>query len=209
MVEKEIGRPRAVIFIPGLSDDGYGVVRRALPYWQSEGFFSIRYLMHWKNNESYEQKLERVLEYIQQLSANYTVSVIGISAGGLVAIEAINRLPDDVSGAVNICGNVNKANRKGPRFYMQRTVRSPSFHEAVATSERTFNEGIPDATLENIMTVHAWREKDELIPDGTVCVEGANNQELPFPCIEHLLAINYALNNHKFAPVIMKFLLER
>jgi pimeloyl-ACP methyl ester carboxylesterase len=117
------------------------------------------------------------------------VSLVGISAGGSAAINALFARPDKVHKVINICGRLKDGGYLGFRSLEQRSRSSLAFRESVLACEQNL-EKIDSTYLSRIMTFRASLG-DELVPSDTTLVTGARN--IALPTIEHMLSILFAL----------------
>ena len=112
-----------IIYIPGLGDRYDGLRRFLLFFWRIFGVTVEHVPMKWYDSKPYEEKYKRVDSAIRNAQTlGYTVSVIGESAGGSMAMN-IFAGNDTIYRMISLCG-VNTARspiassifRKGPAF---------------------------------------------------------------------------------------------
>ena len=103
---------KTAVIIPGLGDH-VGYIRRATSDWSEK--YEIEphiFSFGWGEPvEQYNEKYQKFLGLINELSETSKVAIIGISAGAGLALNASADLPDRVSSVVNICGRVKNEKR--------------------------------------------------------------------------------------------------
>lgn len=180
-----------IIVVPGL-DDGPDtwLMRLILRLWRSDMITVYLCRMQWRDGHSYQSKFDTLLRLIDDLTkTGYTVSLVGISAGGSAVINALFARPDKVHKVINICGRLKDGGYLGFRSLGHQSRSSPAFRESVLLSEQNLIE-VNQVRLEKIISMRA-RFGDELVPGDTTIVGGAHNMALP--SIEHMLSIVIAL----------------
>lgn len=181
----------SIILVPGL-DDGPDtwLMRLILRLWRSDGIKVDLCRVQWKDGLSYPSKLEKLLRLIDDLTkTGYTVSLVGISAGGSAVINALFARPDKVHKVINVCGRLKDGGYLGFRSLERRSRSSTAFRDSVLTCEQNLEK--TDSTyLRRIMTFRA-RFGDELVPSDTSQVSGTNN--IALPTIEHMISIAITL----------------
>lgn len=182
-MEKENNINYVVILVPGLNDSGESKLIKNI--WKKDGIDIIFFESKWKSDENYQIKLERLLKLIDEKSENNKVSLIGMSAGGSLVINAFNERKNEINKVIAICSRLKKGKESGFRGFVKRTKKSLSFKESILNSEKDIN----DFSLEErqrIMTIHALFG-DELVPGDTSTIDGANN--VIIPTTEHVFSI--------------------
>jgi len=192
----------SIILVPGL-DDGPDtwLMRLILRLWRSDGIKVDLCRVQWKDGVSYPSKLEKLLRLIDDLTkTGYTVSLVGISAGGSAAINALFAHPDKVHKVINICGRLKDGGYLGFRSLERQSRSSLAFRESVLLSEQNLIKA-NRTHLKKIMSIRA-RFGDELVPSDTSVVTGGYNVSVPVA--EHGLTIAIALTLWRHT--IMQFL---
>lgn len=176
--------------LPGLTDHwvkSYGLFPDIVPIQWFEGNF--------------QSKLDEVVAKIDDLMGNgHKVSLIGISAGGCVALNAfIER--GEINKMVNICGPLWPVTKNDLNTFVKASVRSSVFGEY---SQR-LNELKDKLKLTNrkkILTISV--KNDELVSRRAVLVRGALNVQIPKKS-NHIEGIVLALS---FRDPLFPFLLD-
>ena len=119
----------------------------------------------------------------------HEISIIGCSAGGSAALNALLKRPGKVERAINVCGRLRRGRQKGFRSFESRTRSSKSFAQSVDFFEQ-HEESLSDEERKRVMTVRPLFG-DELVPADTVSLSGACN--IVIPSIEHVFSIYAAL----------------
>lgn len=179
-----------IVFVPGLGDNA-AALSFVTKGWASKGLRPVICTMEWCNSEEFNDKLERLLRKIDDLSCNGNrVSLVGCSAGASIALNAFLKRKNAVHKVISVCGRLSVGNYQGFRSLPARAKGSPAFEQSVRIFSRQANLLGPDDRMK-IMTVRA-RFGDELVPDDTSQLPGACNIQIP--TIEHSLSIVLALS---------------
>lgn len=189
-----------VIYIPGLDDSrkGYELL---INKWKLYKVIPHVYRIGWKDEESFEPKLNKLVKYIDALTKEGDrVSLVGASAGGSAALNAYVKRPN-IYRVVNLCGRLREGKNVRPTLEWA-SRKSIAFNESV----KMFESWEPKMTTEQRSRVLTLTPLlDEIVPKTTVFLKGANNKTLF--SIEH--AISGFLGMTLFSPIIMRFLLRR
>ena len=182
-----------VIIVPGLGNDTKKI-RWATKYWKDYGLDVILFSVGWETNESFDDKLERLIKLIDGLSKDCNpVSLVGISAGGSLVLNAFLKKRKDVLKVVSICARLRKGSVSGFRSFESRTSSSSSFRNSILSFGQKENL-LTEKDRKRIMTITA-RFGDELVSYDTAIILGALN--LQVPTIEHVFSIGFALRYSK------------
>ncbi|OGK39905.1 hypothetical protein A3A74_05475 [Candidatus Roizmanbacteria bacterium RIFCSPLOWO2_01_FULL_35_13] len=165
-----------LLLVPGL-----GNYDRILKFWTKvftkDDFKIIVCNVDWKKGErNFEDKINIVENRIVELvSKKHEVSVMGLSAGGSIALAAFHALNKKVRFAVTVCSclklNYDNTKREKEIFEL-----FPSYRKAVQFFENTV---LPELTLEEKKRILTIRPIfDEIVPVQTMIIEGANNFRL-------------------------------
>lgn len=135
-----------ILYLPGLGDPYDPYREKALRLWAFFGVKTTLVPMNWyTNNETYQQKYQRVSDAITVLTfqKNTRVVLVGESAGGSMAINAFAGHPD-VDGLITIAGvNTTLAPvaeqtlKRGPAFAVSRQLVDGSIR---SISRERFNK---------------------------------------------------------------------
>jgi len=190
-----------VIIIPGLGDN-IKATSWATKHWRSHGLTPVIFPMIWNDGESFNIKMGRLLEKIDEYAASGDkISLIGCSAGASAALNAFIERKDKINKVISVCGRLRIGRQKGFRSLANRTKSSPAFKQSVELFEsRQILLSAQDR--KKIMTVSS-KFGDELVPTSTSSLEGAYN--ITIPAMEHSISIYGALTI--FSKPIISFLL--
>lgn len=174
---------RHIIYIHGLGDS-FNVVRKlGLSRWRRPTTKVTLISMHWQNStESYEEKLARISKAIECYEAE-DIFLVGESAGGAVAIAAMQRNAS-VTRLVTVCGLNHRADAVDSNIY----AKHPALRDAMYEADKTFNS-LTSEQKAIMLTIYSSndkrvREKYSLIPGvKTVDIEVKG----------HMLSIGYVL----------------
>lgn len=176
-----------VIVIPGLGDD-----RKYLAWeirdWQKFGLNTHLHIAHWGDrNEQFDPKLERLVRDIDQLSAGGIISLVGISAGGSLALNAFAQRKEEVHRVAIVCAPLRIA-ESHTLFWRHITSRNPALVKSLSLAEHT-QTILTVLDKKKILTSHALY--DEQVPNSTTTIEGARN--ILIPVVGHQLALTLAM----------------
>jgi len=117
-----------IIYLPGLGDRNDGLRRFLLWFWRIYGLQTKLVPMQWYDGRTYEEKYARVVTAIKRAEKQgYTVSVIGESAGGSMAMNVFSRTPS-LYRLVSLCGVNLSSAPVSPHIY----ARSAAFKQSVS-----------------------------------------------------------------------------
>lgn len=158
-----------VIYIPGLGDNKITFQRLAVRTWRLWGVRPHVFHMKWEDDELYDVKFERLLDFIAKLRISGPIAIVAASAGATVAINAYASRPDDICSVVLIAGKVNNPNSIGEGYRR----RAPAFW---ASAQQTTNSlGMLSANQRsNILSLRAM--VDMIVPAKDSTVTGAQNK---------------------------------
>ena len=168
-----LSKQHHLIYIPGLHDQH--PLRRidllCVPLiWRLHGFRAHILFPHWEEGEIFAQKLERILQKIEELTAkDCLVSLVGQSAGGSAVMNAFVKRPDKVVGVVNITGRLRSP---GHPSLEEASSGSPAFADSVRRCESKLSS-LTDEQRKRVMTIRP--SIDKVVPADSVAVEGATN----------------------------------
>jgi hypothetical protein len=162
-----------LIYVPGLHDT-YPLRRQCIYLvplvWRLHGFKAHVIFPHWEEGTTFQPKLDRILEKVDNLvSQGHAVSLVGQSAGGGAVLNAFMIRPDTIQGVVNITGRLHTS---GEPSLATASKNSPAFAQSVKRCEA----GLLKLTKEQrarIMTIRP--SYDAAVPAETVAVPGAIN----------------------------------
>ncbi|MEK7168541.1 MAG: hypothetical protein AAB532_02255 [Patescibacteria group bacterium] len=177
-----------VIYIPGLNDQRRGY-ERLIRRWSTYGVTPHVHRVGWLDQESFRPKLERLVDQVDQyLDEGQAVSLVGASAGGSAALNALIERPK-ITAVVNLFGRLRKGENVRPSLDFA-ARKSPAFKESVLLFESREPE-MDDNSRRKVLCLTPLI--DEAVPRSTVSLNGATNRTLY--TVEHslsgLLAITF------------------
>lgn len=188
-----------VIIIPGLGDRT-AFIEKATRRWRKRGLEPEVVPFGWGDaSSSFDDKLSYLLTIVDQRATKGEVSLVGTSAGGSAAVNALLERPDQIMRVVNICGRL-KRGLGGLRSLERMSSSSPAFRHSVELLEDRMKSVTPEQRL-RMMTVRALLG-DEYVPADTIAIPGSNN--IVIPTGEHIFSIGAALT--VFSKPILDFL---
>lgn len=183
-----------LIIIPPLGVDSYKMGEKFTRDWPRDLQMEvINWPFFWeKDGGSYEARLKRLTDKIEDLiQDDMRVSLLGLSAGGSVAINAFSEKKDGIDSVVNVGGRLRSGEVVFPKSKSEND-NNFLFRESVERCEKNI-EGLASADKRKILTVRPlW---DEFAPINFATISGANNiQNIAF---EHILGIILAMTAYK------------
>ncbi len=169
-------KPLHLIYIPGLGDIRLVGQRRAIASWQWWGVGSELFEVNWTDKEPWEDKLQRLLSRIDELTGqDKSVAVVGASAGAAVAINAFAARKNLV-GIVCIAGKINHPGNIHPIRFQT----NPAFEGAINDCQKALQKLNP-ADRKRILSRYALF--DEVVSKSDSRIPGARNRHVP--TVEH------------------------
>lgn len=137
-----------VIYIPGFGDR-YDIGRRLLfSCWRLLGVTTEFVAMNWRSAESYEDKLARINDAVDQAQGKRVI-LIGESAGASMTLAIHAKRHGELYKTVTISGKNRHANTVSPKLYLQYAA----FQDAMRTIDRT-GANLSDAARQNFVTFY-------------------------------------------------------
>lgn len=151
--------------------------------------------INWIDDEPFESKLKRVVESIDKLAGQDTVSLIGVSAGASLALAAYSTRKNKISSVVFICGKLQNPQGVNESFF----IKNPAFRESVfSTTDNIKN--LSQADKAKMLTIHAFIDTVVPVSNGKI----AGVQDRTIPAIGHVFSIFLALT--LYAKSIIRFM---
>lgn len=144
--------------------------------------------MGWKDDEKFGTRLANLLKNIdKEIQVGRKVNLIGISAGGSMALNVFAERQNTVNKVINVCGRLRSGIQVRPS--LERASREIiSFRDSVLKFEQS-KLRIDKNKRVKIITIKGLY--DEIVPVSTVILESTSNRRLI--CIGHSLTIFIAL----------------
>lgn len=140
--------------------------------------------VNWFDNEPFESKLKRLLETVDKLANQGSVSLIGVSAGASLALAAYSLRKDNISSVVFICGKLQNPGGVNESYFR----KNPAFRESVfSTPDNLAN--LTDVDKAKMQTIHAFI--DTVVPVRDSKIAGVRDKTIP--AIGHVVSISLAI----------------
>jgi pimeloyl-ACP methyl ester carboxylesterase len=153
--------PHHIIYIPGLGDTKTRGQELAVRLWRTYGIIGHCHAVIWSNGESFEDKLNSVLQDIDEhLAAGHIVSLMGASAGASMALHAYAARKDKINGVVLVCGELTDAKKINPSFF----EKNPAFQASMERLPETLALLAPE-DRQRIMSLHPLYDETVNIKD--------------------------------------------
>lgn len=176
-------RNNLAILVTGLND--FDWTKLISESWNKKRIKTLLFRSDWKSNEDCQKKLKRLIDLIDKESKNNEISLIGISAGGSLSINAFSQRKSKINKIITVCSRVKRGKDFGINGFINKTKKSLSFRESVLNSEKNLN-GFSLEEKKKILTIHAFFG-DESVPKNTAVVNNAKN--IGIPTCGHLFSI--------------------
>lgn len=163
--------------IPGLGNDSIHIYNPMLNWWKKKGIEMVLFQTEWRSKENYKNKLKRLLDLIDEKTKTNKVSLIGMSAGGSLAINAFSERKNEINKVITVCSRLRIGKMNGLSGFKKRVEDYPSFKESLIKNEEN-EKLLSKKEREKIMTVHALFG-DQLIKADTATITGATNITVP------------------------------
>jgi hypothetical protein len=174
-----------VIYVPGIRDDIYKVQSTAVKAWRIYGVRGHCHEMPWVGDESYDSKFQRLLNLIDELSAQGdAVCLIGVSAGASAVINAYAERSSVVKAVACVCPKINRPGSVSSRLL----GRNPAYKDSLAALQVNL-ANLTDADKAKI-TCH-FSPADKTVPHRDTVIPGV--QEYRLPPFSHFFSILYAV----------------
>jgi len=175
-----------VIYVPGILDNIYHIQSMAVRTWRLHGVHGHCYVMPWLGEESYETKIQRLLDEINKYAVQgHSVSLMGASAGASAVLNAFVAQPDKIKGVVLLCPKIN-----GPETVSKKTYHeNPAFKESLEQLQTNLAKLTPRQKAERLLIYYS--PADGTIPYKASVILGVPEKRLP--PIRHGYAIVYGL----------------
>lgn len=168
-----------IIYLPGLGDRFDPLRRWALGGWRSSSRRVELVPMRWDDaGDSLGDKLDRIEQVID--SADGKVVLVGESAGGPVALVALDKFGDQVAGAITICGMNQHADQVRPEIY----AKHPAFRQTMRQADEVV--ATLDATQRDRINIF-YSQYDMTIAPKHTLIDGVRAHRVLVP--GHMLAI--------------------
>lgn len=185
------------IIVPGLGNNKF--YKPFLNWWwKRKGVNIVFFDTKWKSKENYQTKLDRLIDLIDKESMSKSVSLVGVSAGGSLVINAYSHRKNNINKVITICSPLRKGKINEWRSFEKTSKVYPTFYESVIMAEENENNFLKE-DRQKIMTVHTLFG-DEKVPINTTTINQARN--IFVPTGGHLISIFSSLTWYS-KPLIM------
>lgn len=170
---------KQLLYLPGLGNDT--VTQRQFRYLAWWGKLHRTHVTcfdpHWHDSESYTDKWQRLIDILKALPHD-ELTIIGVSAGGSLAIRALDLYPN-TKRVTTVCAKLQGAQSIGTNY----RLHAPALHDAVRVSEEIILSGkLPSQKIVTYRSLY-----DPIVPLKDSVVPGAKKKRLIV--IGHTLAI--------------------
>lgn len=165
---------RHVIYIPGLGNSllGYKFFKWR---WRHKNWTPHLVKMDWLDDGDFPSKLTRLLNAVDEITAQgHKVALVGSSAGGTMALNALAQRPDKITAVAAVCSPVTLGDGTHP--LLRRTDRGiPLAKQALIELEKNRTALTPELR-KRIMTFTPLY--DEWVPPESTILAGAVSKKL-------------------------------
>lgn len=192
-----------VIMIPGLGNDSIHIYNPMLNWWRKKGIEMLLFKTEWRSEENHQNKLKRLLDLIDEKAKNNKVALIGMSAGGSLALNAFCERKNKIDKVITVCSRLRIGKMNGLSGFKKRVEGYPSFKESIIRTEEK-EKLLSEKERQRIMTVHALFG-DQLIKANTAIIDGTKN--ITVPTMGHRISIASSLTI--FSKPLREFIVEK
>lgn len=174
------------IYIPGLGDGAEEARIRLLNTWSWRRGVSVEHVrMNWSDsNDSFQDKLSRVVDAIKSSPQDATLTLVGESAGGATALTIFQEHSDVIHNLVTICGKNHNAGNVGTSYY----AKNPSFREAMLSADKAAQK-LTTNHKAHILTIYSTF--DHVVTPANSIITGAQRFKIFIP--GHALSIAFTI----------------
>ena len=179
-----------ILYIPGFGGERDANIQiKALKKWQKLDVEVHFMPIDWADGEPFESKLERTIKQIEELYGRYgKISLVGVSAGASLAINAYVEMRDAVSGVVFICGKLRNPEGVNERYF----AGHPAFRKSVFAGGANV-ENLTKQDKAKMLTLRSLF--DGLIPAHDSRIPGVKKKFIPM--VTHAPTIFLAITIYK------------
>lgn len=162
-----------IIYITGLGDDNPTDQRCIVRFWKVYGITPVFFQVDWSSDESFDDKLKRLLDCIDKAyeTSGRKVGVIAASAGVSAALHAYARRLDVITGIVSICGKIGR-----PEYVLDVVKKhNPAFAESMDMLSQTV-DSIPLEARKRILCLIPFA--DRVVDTQDQALNGAINRRV-------------------------------
>jgi len=182
-----------VIYVTGLNDSNPSFQKFAVKSWRIYGVNPIFFQSKWASNETFQDKLKRLTDVIDQKNKEGSrVALFAVSAGASLAIAAFAERSNSSSAAF-VCGKLHRPEAVGEKYYQQ----NPAFREAMEKLNTNVAK-LNKAKKSNIISITPLF--DEIVSVGDARLKGAKNVILP--TLFHAFTIGLAISIFSCIPIL-------
>lgn len=181
-----------LIVVPGFNgtEKRLNFFREAMKPWEQHGITSIVFPVQWHESDHFTH-LDRLGNMIEaELEDGSKVSLLGASAGGVLAINAFAENPQ-INKVVTVSSRLTSAKYTGYIGMDDIRAVSPASAEGIALLEAHQKDALPESLRLRIMNTRAFLGDDQVHPS-TSFLKGAENVWMP-PVKNHIHAVSSAL----------------
>jgi len=187
-----------IVLVPGLDDGRYNLLNTLSRFWSRADVKLHVHSVGWRDSGSFEQKLEGLLSFIDELLlTNEPVALIGTSAGGSMVLNAYLRRPN-LLGVINVCGRLHVGHDVSPTLE-EAAWTSAAFDSSVRACDQDQHK-LSNRLRKRVLILQPWR--DPVVPLVTMLLEGATVKRISG--FAHVDGIVFALLFRRAA--ILRFL---
>lgn len=181
-------KKHCLIIVPGLGDN-ISLVGWTLKDWNKKGVTVIVYPAPWNRlDESFDRKLERLVREIDKYyTKGFRVSLLGISAGAGLVLNAYVQRKKKIHKVILVCGRL-RTGEDLAHWYYKWNRRSEAFYDSVLLSEQNQKSFTKDDFKKFLVFSALY---DDLVPLKTSVLPQSKNIRLPM--VGHIFSIGYTL----------------
>ena len=194
---------RKLIVVPGFnaSEERVKFFQKATQPWEQQGITSLVVPVPWHEGDhlTHLDMLDDTVS--REISGGNKVSLLGASAGGVLAINALAENPE-IDKVITVSSRIKPTTIEG--YLDLESIRdlSPSSAEGIELLDASKDDSLPPELRSRIMNTRALSGDDQ-VPPQLSYLEGAYNVWMP-PARSHIDAVTTAMTKH--SGIIIDFL---
>ena len=186
-------KQHVVLYVPGLSDHLLNGRESLTNLWHFRNIHIEVSNKEWRVNHTWEFKLKRLLEKIDEHHASGKfVSLIGESAGASAVLQALKLHHDKINAVILLCGKSQYPHRVASSLYR----KNPALKDAMFGSSEAVSE-LTVADKHKILNLHPLF--DPIVPVWETKIPGVQNARMP--SIGHGTSIVFGMSLWSFRMV--------
>jgi predicted peptidase len=143
-----------VIYLPGIGDHRPWLQDKIIKLWRLFGIRAEFQAVGWASDEAFEDKLQKIIKRIDDLSADgQRLALVGVSAGASAALNAYMARPEKIEAVIFIAGKLF-----GTDIQIHYFSENPAFEASLFMSDAAVQR-LTDADRHKMLYVYTSRDR--------------------------------------------------